>query len=348
MSCPDFAGVFGRPVLRRRIMLGLQSAFQWTGAAAAYVRALDVHGAVILMYHSVAEPAVERWIVPHNRTRPELFAEQMQFLSRYRNVISIDGLTRAIGSGRSIEAGTVVITFDDGYLDTYTVAAQILAHYRLPAILYLPTESVNNAENQWADRLYGMFASRTRDSLTSPQGSYDLADTHARRKAFARLHGALITCQPSGREKQLQLLAQQLSPDSPPRLTLTWKEVRQMIRQYPLMSIGVHSANHIDLTACNLAGVRQEVMQCIADLERETELRAEHFSFPYNRCSEQACSVLREFGLKSAVASGGGLVTSWSDCYALPRLSVPDGMALFRFWTSGAYPGLPLSLLGRA
>ena len=80
MSCPDFAGVFGRPVLRRRIMLGLQSAFQWTGAAAAYVRALDVHGAVILMYHSVAEPAVERWIVPHNRTLPELFEEQMQFL----------------------------------------------------------------------------------------------------------------------------------------------------------------------------------------------------------------------------------------------------------------------------
>jgi len=349
MHPADIVGVYSRPVLRRRILRGLQSAFQWTGAAAAYVRALDVHGAVILMYHSVTQPGHERWILPANRIRPEVFDAQMRFLSRYRNVVTLDELTSAIDRRENLEAGSVVITFDDGYRDTFTTAAPILAHYKLPAIAFLPTECLNRTENMWSDRLYGIFANRTHDSFTTPSGTYDLANAHVRRKAFESLHELLLADRAASRDEVLRFVERQLTPKPlAPRLTLTWDEVRQMTSRYPLLSVGLHSANHIDLTSCSIETLHREVRQCVEDLERETGLRAKHFSFPYNRSSAQACRVLGDYGFESAVASGGELVTCQSNRYSLPRVGVPEAMGLFRFWTSGAYPGLPLRLLGRA
>ena len=76
--------------------------------------------------------------------------------------------------------------------------------------------------------------------------------------------------------------------------------------------------------------------------------RPKHLSYPYGRCNPEVQSLAKELDLASAVMTEPAeLVTVESMKYGLTRIESPRSMSLFRFWTSGAYPGLTIALLGR-
>ena len=99
--------------------------------AAALTFYVKRHYAVpILMYHAIAPNADE-----NNRlaVSPWVFARQMRFLAQYHyNVIPLEKLAQLIQSGAKIPSRTVVITFDDGYGDTFQYVYPVILKYRLP------------------------------------------------------------------------------------------------------------------------------------------------------------------------------------------------------------------------
>ncbi len=338
---------------RRRVLYGLEGAMYWSGAAGAYVKLRKVRGAIILMYHSVARAGESRWIDPQNRTAVAMFSRQMAFLARHRRVVAMSELLDLLERGKTPRAGTVVLTFDDGYLDNLLVAAPILDSLRLAAILYLPTGYVGRSEAQWIDELYTMFmtASRPQLELDGPVSRrFDLREVGGRRVAYSELTKCLISSLPDQRRQILSGVSDQLRPTHrPPQLTMNWDDVRQMRKEFPNFEIGVHTAEHLDLTTHDGDIARQELRRCIEDVERELGERPKHFAFPYSRSSAPTRKLVRELGLRSAVAMGSDVVvTARSDCCALSRIEAPRSMTLFRFFTSGAYPGLPQALVGRA
>lgn len=96
----------------------------------------------ILMYHAFGddnEPA-SRYILPVRH-----FARQMAWLKRmgYRPLGLDDYLEQRMPPGRS-----VVITIDDGYADSLSLAYPILSRYGFPATLFVVTGSVGDS-NRW-------------------------------------------------------------------------------------------------------------------------------------------------------------------------------------------------------
>jgi len=345
----DESYLMPRLPLKRHVVRWLHAAMYWCGAASTYVSAFRVRGAVVLMYHSVSPAGDARWIAPRNRIRPKEFEAQMRFLSRHRKVMAMDQLVQAIERGEPPEAGTVVITFDDGYHDLLTVAAPIMESYGLPAIVYLPTGQITSGEPPWSDDLYTMFRARTKQTLIVGDRIFDLRSSVARRAAYSTVHSQMIRCEPDERRRLAQSIEEQLHPLArTPRITLSWEQVRDMVRRFPFIAVGVHTVNHVDLSCRTCNAIRDELQQCQMDVEREMGTRPLHFSFPYNRACSDARSVLVELGYRSAVCSGDRcLVDGGSDRFILPRIDVPRSMTLFRFCTSGAYPGLSQALLGR-
>lgn len=113
--------------------------------------------------------------------------------------------------------------------------------------------------------------------------------------------------------------------------------------------MGLHSTNHIDLGRFTGDVARAEIEGCIDDLRRELTVDPEHFAFPYDRHSAPTRELVRAGGLRSAVGEGPDpLLDSDSDTYAMARVGTPRNATQLRFWTSGAYPGLPMALLRRA
>jgi peptidoglycan/xylan/chitin deacetylase (PgdA/CDA1 family) len=323
---------------------------QWSGAGRAYEAVRRPEGAVILMYHSVSGGSVDAYIDPVNRMSPDVFEREMAFLSEHRRVISLSALVAQTSRGESPRAGTVCITFDDGYLDNLAIAAPILAKYRLPATLFLATGYVQRRETQWADVLYSLKFRRTADRLSLPEMGLpvvDLASSVQDAAARRLLHRSLLEAEYEQRTQWLQEIERQLKPEgTEPRVTMNWDEARALFKCYPLFEIGGHTRDHIDLRTHTGDVARGQIDGCAADLRRELGLEPQHFSFPYGRWCGSTRALVKASGWHSAVGAGDDLrIGRESDLFAMPRIEAPRVMTDFRFKTSGAFPGA-LSLLG--
>lgn len=84
----------------------------------------------ILVYHTISSPAEA---LPGDiDISPERFERQLQWLSRWKNVVRLYQTLRSPASER-----LVAITFDDGFRDNLTVALPLLEKYNLPMTLFV-------------------------------------------------------------------------------------------------------------------------------------------------------------------------------------------------------------------
>ncbi|HWR41049.1 MAG TPA: polysaccharide deacetylase family protein [Patescibacteria group bacterium] len=90
-------------------------------------------GVPVLMYHSVAAERDNDAVISRER-----FAEHMDFLQqRQYQPISLDQLYSYLQKGEKLPSRPVVITFDDGYRDTYEVVLPILKQHGFKSVLFL-------------------------------------------------------------------------------------------------------------------------------------------------------------------------------------------------------------------
>lgn len=103
------------------------------------------HG-VVLMYHSIS--ADNRFF----SVKPDSFFQQMEYLYKARyKVISLEQAKLNIVN-KQLEPKTVVITFDDGYLDNYQNAWPILSKFNFPATIFVNTALLEkNNDNELMD-----------------------------------------------------------------------------------------------------------------------------------------------------------------------------------------------------
>ncbi len=95
----------------------------------------------VLMYHHVNENKGDMVTVT-----PEIFELQIRYLSKSGfNTISVDNLIRYIRGEISLPKQSVLITFDDGYLDNYVYAFPVLKKYGIKATIFLVTSWVEES-----------------------------------------------------------------------------------------------------------------------------------------------------------------------------------------------------------
>lgn len=93
--------------------------------------------ASILMYHSVGEQNGY-----FSTVSPADFARQLHYLaSRRIPVITLRELSERVQHGHPLN-GAVVLTFDDGYEDNYSVVFPLLQEYHFPVTIFLTTDQV--------------------------------------------------------------------------------------------------------------------------------------------------------------------------------------------------------------
>ncbi len=101
-------------------------------------------GPRVLIYHQV-----EAGLGRQMEVTLEDFVRQMDWLAASRSVVDMD--TALAGWDRPGSENLVVLTFDDGYLDTYERAFPILVEHGFPFVLYLATESVETGRSLGPD-----------------------------------------------------------------------------------------------------------------------------------------------------------------------------------------------------
>ncbi|PLX48492.1 MAG: hypothetical protein C0613_10750 [Desulfobulbaceae bacterium] len=306
----------------------------------------QIQGALILMYHSVGDAQNAKWLDPANHVPAAIFSRQMEFLARERKVVALDELVSTLQKGITPAAGTVVITFDDGYLDNLTVAAPILQRYKLPATLFLPIGYIDRAETQWVDQAYSAFKFRSNSRLVWGAGvatTFNLDDRAEHQAGYLAVCEQLLQAGARKRRELLDELFGQLHPTSlPPRLTMNWHEVKSLLRSYPCFEIGGHTLEHTDLSNVSGEEAQKELITCAQRLEEELGVQPHPFSFCYGRTSDSLRRMAATAGFEAACGGEGldPVIKAPADLFRLPRVAGPASMRRFDLLTSSANTGI--------
>jgi len=324
------------------ILSAVQRLLWLSGLFEIYLRLSGKNGATIIMYHSIVDSNNHRFIDPTYTMGIDEFEQQMKFLSKHRHVISMGELVKKLTDGETPKRGTVVITFDDGYLDNYELAAPVLEKHCLPATIYLATAYISRSEPQWIDQLYCIFQSRTRHTLSLEEKGirkvFDLRKNREMHKAHSALICQLIESDKKTRTILFLHIQNELKPSGKvPQITLSWNDIKEMMGKYSNIEFGAHTHDHISLTSMDKKSIVEEIATCKRDIESHLGYAPKHFTYPYGRSNPEVRSIVESMDFKSAaVTDPVSLIDKNTNLFCLPRLNAPKSMTMFRALTGGA------------
>ena len=314
-------------------------------------------GTVILMYHSISQDS-DIDILIDNKVSPNNFEKQMQYIAKKKKVISLAAFLDYTKNKDKRLKNSVVITFDDGYLDNYTVALPILKKYGLPATFFITTGLIGKASVY--DKLSYLVMSTERDkisvsfgdgisrefSLVSKKDKYDFIDK------------STIFLENMSNEMQLDFLrsiSTKLRGDSfdieqyNPKIMMSWEDCKIM-STHDKVFLGIHTVSHPNLAKLSPDAVWKEIAYSKEKLEGFIGQKAEFFAYPYGKRSHynnNVVEILKQSGFQCALTTEMGANNGKDDLYQLKRVGSPnDCHLLFRFVLLGC-PNMPGKLFNR-
>jgi peptidoglycan/xylan/chitin deacetylase (PgdA/CDA1 family) len=96
----------------------------------------------ILCYHSIDDT----WESPL-AVRGSDFTRQCAWLRRHRTIVDVSEAARVMDRNGRLPRGTVALTFDDGFADTYDRALPVLQQYQIPAMVFVVAETIRCGQN---------------------------------------------------------------------------------------------------------------------------------------------------------------------------------------------------------
>ena len=222
-------------------------------------------------------------------------------------VMPLRDLVQAATSN-DLDSRSVALTFDDGYLDSLTNAAPILAEFEFPSTFFVVGAALDEPYEFWWDGLERVFFSGypvpERLSVHLPSGVLDAQLRTVRnvlalivvssRKFYHLDHGERV--------EALRVIADWRADSGSARPLLharamTAGEVRRLAT-LPGVSIGAHSAHHLSLPVLSLEQQRLEIETCKDRLEALVGCHMECFSYPYGAHDAETERLVRLAGFK--------------------------------------------------
>lgn len=300
----------------------------------SYTDFLTEDGVVIFLFHGVVR---HRSAGVRNSTRKHLSLPEFCLLSEQLkargSAISMDDLVRAYRRKETLPPRAFVITFDDGFENNISVVVPVLRELNLPATFYITTAFVNTEVCSWTDRMeyaldqlpcieLDMQKPSLRGQYTTQEEKLALLDrlrTVIKKDATIDPHQCVDAIW-----KQLGIEHMELDPELDRKMT--WTQLEALSRD-PLFSIGGHGHTHRILTHLDPNTLECEIDQNIRLLQEHTQRPVMHYAYPEGlpHCySEGVITLLRRYGIQSAVTAEVGINKEADDLFRLKRVMVTE------------------------
>jgi peptidoglycan/xylan/chitin deacetylase (PgdA/CDA1 family) len=267
---------------------------------------------------------------------PTAFDRQVELLKKEFDVIGPDQLAEA---GPPRRGRYVLLTFDDGYRDSFDEAFPILRRHQVPATFFVTTGFLDNPRIPWWDEIAWML-NRSRKSVLAPCGLVrdSLSLRPEARRSTIRFLTDMYKRLP--REEQPALLESLAIAAGTGRheadgreAWMTWDDVRRLRAEG--MHVGGHTVSHPLLARLPADEQEREIAGCKERLETELGERMRYFSYPdggRGSFDEDTRRCLARHGIELAFSFYGGYrsVDDW-DPYDVRRCCVGITVSPQRF-----------------
>lgn len=288
--------------------------------------------ALILGYHRIASPAHDPFQLS---VSPENFRRHLHQISATYKPVSLSDLVAGLREG-TVEPGSVVLTFDDAYRETLSVAQPILAEFEMPATVFVATSTLG--KELWWDKLQRLLMSsmdhRRAEGrervLEIRAGGFRFEGAMApegdRVRFLTRLYRGLLHASSEDRKAALRLVGEWVGPmPDPPTANrvLTKGELLELAGRSRI-EIGSHSVSHPMMARLSREEQEDEIMPSRIFLEEILGRSVEFFSYPNGSQSPTSRHLVEDAGFLGACGSLQDVVTAQADRFLLPRFWPSD------------------------
>ena len=294
---------------------------------------------IILAYHRFVDDRsvyLSKGPVMHHQIRE--FEKEIAYLRKHYDILSIDDAVGTIKSRRGFARPAVVLTFDDGYLDNYTLAYPVLRKYNVPATIYLTTGLIGTSERTWPDRIELALLETSVRQFAHPElfgGSPICISSKAEKEKVCLDIGQTLKPMPYDMrvkilEEVLESLGLNGKGEGISRTMLNWDEVKEMVANG--ITFGSHSHTHPILSKMPLEEAKEEICLSKKIIEQNLGIEVKHFAIP-NGGKDDFSDVLRDYcreiGFESVVTLIYGNNYGRSDIFDLRRVGANSPIWLF-------------------
>lgn len=305
---------------------------------------------LVLMYHRIIDPGNlgdldRRFLYPGMYVTKRAFEMQMEYVSRNYRVIDAAQLVSAVKNGEELPTNTCVITFDDGWKDTYTHAFPVLKRHNLPATIFLVSDYVGTNRMFWPEKVSlllskylasGGLEGRWAASCITMERiglSFLLSNPYLTlTNKITKFIEAMKALGPDNRDRVIReleevLLVHHIEIAYSERMILTWDEVAEMSMNR--ITFGSHTETHPILTKIPLPEAAQEIAQSKIAIEEHLGTVCSSFCYPNGDYNHQIKErVMAHYSC--AFTTHIGFVKPHDDPFALKRMGIRDEASFTR------------------
>jgi peptidoglycan/xylan/chitin deacetylase (PgdA/CDA1 family) len=305
---------------------------------------------LILLYHRVARLRSDPWGLA---VTPGRFDEHLQTLREYATPMQLGELNEALRNGK-LPKRSVVVTFDDGYLDNLRNAKPLLERHGVPATVFVASGFIGRRREFWWDELDrlvlqpGVLPERVQLNVDGKTYHWELGETAdyteeefrshrgwkawnegktPRHQLYTSLYDLLRPLSAGDRRKKLGEV-REWRVDAPGRRPwhrpLSAGEIGAL-RQGGLVEVGAHTVNHPLLSDLPPRRQRREIEESKVSLEQILGHPVRSFSYPYGKPRDytaKTVDLVRRAGFACACSTSVDVVRRSSDPFQLPRVWV--------------------------
>jgi peptidoglycan/xylan/chitin deacetylase (PgdA/CDA1 family) len=290
-----------------------------SGASLRHIKDLQV--SFIVTFHAI-----------HLRDR-ERFAECVRFLARNFHVVGMDEMVERIRQGAPAKRDPIVaVTFDDGLRNFADIGYPILREFQVPATFYICPDLVDRAGSIWTwevgARLHDM-------SSFDCQRYFDMANVSGNVQSIVNWMKTI----PVSRREEIEREIHQRTPGfqfSPQQREsyelMSWQQIEDLDPR--LITIGSHTATHVDLTQADPQRLELELSRSKQLLEARLSRKVQHLAYPNGNFDLKMLPVVERY-YSSAVTSRPGIVKPGDNPFTLSRVHIEYDLSAFT-WSLAA------------
>lgn len=299
---------------------------------------------LILCYHGISRHDEDRWL-PHLYMSPSRFERRLELLrSLDANVLPLGDAVARLRQGK-LPPRSVVITFDDGFVDFHVHAVPLLKRFGYPATLYLTTHYCRHRRPIFDLMANYLLWKSGREAIELPEfglpAKLPIADYQGRQAVIAHLvdWAKIHAPETEGKDGIARSLASILGIDYDKILAARTLQLMNPgeVAEAARAGIDVELHTHRHRTPRDRDLFLREIRDNAAWIREFTSREPAHFCYPSGDYDAQFFSWLKESGVQSAATCVPGLAAAETNPLLLPRI-LDDSVASetdFERWISG-------------
>lgn len=245
----------------------------------------------------------------HNIRNKKLFSEHLKYFQKKYDLIRLNEAIKLLSSNKNFLT-KLVITFDDGYKNIYSVVKNITKN-KIPICIFLSTYYIESGEVFWWE-IFRIFAKKDKKLA----------------RCLKQIERTLTKLPQEERETKIEELLKYYELEKKvvdfqsEVLPLSWEDIEKM-KEFNV-DFEAHGHHHYVLPNAKINTIIKDINTNKELIERQLPTNCQHFAYPKGYYNNKIKKILKENGFVSAVTIKYGINTKNIDLFELYRIAISD------------------------